>query len=47
MGKAGAIAIQERGALFIEKISGCYSNIVGLPIYNLSKNLIKIGVKVF
>lgn len=47
MGKAGAIAIQGIGAVFIEEIKGCYSNIVGLPITNLYKNLKKMGVDVF
>lgn len=45
--KAGAFAIQGAGAVFIEKINGCYSNVIGLPLYNLYKNLKKIGVDVF
>lgn len=38
--KAGAYAIQGRGALFIEEIQGDYFNIVGLPVrllYELSR----------
>ena len=35
LGKAGAYAIQERGALFVEKIDGSYSAIVGLPLEKL------------
>ena len=31
-GKAGAYAIQGRGALFVEEVAGDYLNIVGLPI---------------
>src|SRR5438270_13582343 len=41
-GKAGAYAIQERGALFIKEIRGDYFNVVGLPlrlIYELSRKI--------
>ena len=31
-GKAGAYGIQDRGAYFVESISGDYYNIVGLPV---------------
>lgn len=37
--KAGAYAIQGKGALFIRKIEGDYFNVVGLPIYTLKKML--------
>jgi septum formation protein len=37
--KAGAYAIQGRGALLVEKIEGCYYNVVGLPVYRLKKLL--------
>ena len=42
MGKAGAYAVQGRGALFIEEIQGDYFNIVGLPVrlaYELSRKI--------
>lgn len=45
--KAGAFAIQGRGAIFIEKIEGCYSNVVGMPLYKLYNNLQKLGVEIF
>jgi len=37
--KAGAYAIQEEGDSIIEKISGSYSNVVGLPVERLSEEL--------
>ena len=41
--KAGAYGIQDDfGCLFIEKITGDYYNIVGLPLLRLYKNLRKI-----
>ena len=33
IGKAGAYAIQGRGAIFIERIAGSYSGVVGLPLH--------------
>lgn len=42
--KAGAYGIQERGALLVEKIEGCYFNIVGLPLSLLSEMLRGFGV---
>ncbi|MBI3934538.1 MAG: septum formation protein Maf [Acidobacteria bacterium] len=41
-GKAGAYAIQGRASKFVERIEGCYSNVVGLPVatvYQMLKNL--------
>jgi septum formation protein len=37
--KAGAYAIQEHGDLIIRKITGSYSNVVGLPLEKLGKEL--------
>ena len=37
--KAGAYAIQEEGDLIIERISGSYTNVVGLPIERLGAEL--------
>jgi len=35
MDKAGAYGIQERGALFIRKVDGCFFNVMGLPLARL------------
>ena len=37
--KAGAYAIQEEGDLIVEKISGSYTNVVGLPLEKLREEL--------
>lgn len=39
MDKAGAYGIQAYGSLFVEKVEGCYNNIVGLPLNLLSEML--------
>ena len=35
--KAGGYAIQGKGAIFIKHISGSYSGVVGLPIFETSQ----------
>lgn len=43
MDKAGAYGIQDDfGAVFIEKINGCYYNVVGLPLAKLYHSLLRI-----
>ena len=43
--KAGAYAIQGRGAMFIERIEGSYSGVVGLPIFESINLLALLGWK--
>ena len=43
--KAGSYAIQGYGSLIVEKINGCYFNVVGLPVFKLSNLLMEFGVK--
>jgi len=45
--KAGAYAIQGRGGVFVETISGSYSGVVGLPVYETSQLLCNAGLRVF
>ena len=42
--KAGAYGIQGKGAVLVEKIEGCYNNVVGLPLTMLYSMLKEIGV---
>jgi septum formation protein len=44
--KAGAYAIQGRGGIFVEAISGSYSGVVGLPIFETSQLLRNAGLRV-
>lgn len=45
MGKAGAYAVQGRAAAFISHISGSYSGIMGLPMYETAQLLRSFGFK--
>ena len=42
--KAGAYAIQGRGAVIVKKIEGDYLNVVGLPLFDLADSLEKFGI---
>ena len=44
--KAGAYGIQGLGSIFVEKINGCYFNVVGLPLAKLDTLLRKFGVSI-
>jgi septum formation protein len=44
LGKAGAYAMQHGGGLFVERIEGSASNVVGLPLTMLADLLAAVGV---
>jgi len=43
-GKAGAYAIQGRGASLIEHLAGSYSGVMGLPLFETSRMLRSFGI---
>ena len=47
MDKAGAYAIQGRGAVIVEKIEGDYYNVMGLPLNALAEALKEFGINVW
>ena len=44
--KAGAYAIQGRGGAFVEAISGSYSGVVGLPVFETTQLLRGAGLRI-
>ena len=44
MDKAGSYAVQGKTSLYIDKIDGCYFNVVGLPVRLLAKLLNNLGI---
>ena len=46
MDKAGAYGIQGQGGLFVERISGDFYNVMGLPLCRLVLLLREVGVRV-
>jgi septum formation protein len=42
--KAGGFDIEGRGGLFINRIEGCYSNVIGLPMAKLRVMLKDLGI---
>lgn len=44
--KAGGYAIQGRGALFVEHLSGSYSGVMGLPLFETAQLLRDAGMEV-
>ena len=45
--KAGAYAIQGTGSIIVEKIYGCYYNVVGFPVAKLEEMMRKLGMTLF
>ena len=43
--KAGSYGIQDWSAIFVEKINGCYDNVVGFPLSRFVFELEKIDIK--
>lgn len=43
MGKAGAYAIQGIGAFLVQQIRGSYTNVVGLPLWEIAQFLLEIN----
>jgi len=45
LGKAGAYAVQGRAAVFIARLSGSYSGIMGLPVFETAALLRQLGFR--
>jgi septum formation protein len=45
--KAGSFDVQGPGSVFIDRVEGCFYNVVGLPLAKLARLLEKTGIKVF
>lgn len=43
--KAGAYGVQGKGAIFVEKVEGCYFTVIGLPVPRLYRALAKLGIR--
>jgi len=44
--RAGAFAVQGLGAVLIERVTGDFNSIMGLPLFKVAKILNKLGVKI-
>jgi len=47
LNKAGGFDIQGPGGVFINRIEGCFYNVVGLPLAKLVKILHRLEVDIF
>jgi septum formation protein len=47
LGKAGAYAIQGLGAVFVSKIAGSYTGVMGLPLFETAEMLRQAGIPVW
>lgn len=45
--KAGAFGIQGKGVFLVERIEGCYFNVVGFPLYKLVEMMKQLETSVF
>jgi septum formation protein len=46
VGKAGAYAIQGLGAVFVERLNGSFSGVMGLPLFETASVLREVGIEV-
>ena len=44
MDKAGAYAVQGIGSAIVERVSGSYTNVVGLPLCEVTQDLKELGI---
>jgi len=42
--KAGGYAIQGRAAIFVQCLEGSYSGVMGLPLFELNRVLLRVGI---
>lgn len=45
--KAGSFDIQGLGSIFINRIEGCFNNVIGLPLAKLARMLKRLDIDVF
>lgn len=42
--KAGGYAVQKAGSLIVERVDGCFYNVMGLPIQTVQRLLLHVGI---